>query len=387
MNFQIKKFVSAISSRYTISVFLIVIGILFLISLPKIRVGIHTLMFIPAIVPGIEFHPQELLLDDPIRKKINFRKRVGWGEADLYIPRSGDNHSAVLLFLGVNPAGRDDPRVVRLARGLSRTGSIVMIPWSSQMTIDKVVAEEIDDLVRAFQYLMNLENIDRNRIGMGGFCVGASLSAVAAQDSRINDHVKFLNFFGGYFSAIDLVKSVVTETRFYSDAHSTWIPDDLAVKIIRGHLIETIPNVKERELFASIFLDSLDSNDVDYASLSEHAQVVYKLMANPSINEIDTILHMLPEDLLSYLEQISPMTKIDELKARVLIMHDAQDYMIPSEESKRFKDMLTGDRNPYYTEFSMFNHMDPTDKLTPLQYIQEGFKLYLHLYQVIKELV
>ena len=387
MNLRIKNIVRVNSPRYIISVFLIVIGILFLISLPKIRVGIHTFMFIPAILPGIEFNPQELLLKDPIRKKINFRKKVGWGEADLYIPRSGDDHSAVLLFLGVNPAGRDDPRVVQLARGLSRTGTIVMIPWSSQMTNDKVIAEEIDDLVRAFQHLMNLDNIDVNRIGMGGFCVGASLSAVAAQDSRINDHVKFLNFFGGYFNAIDLVKSVVTETRFYSDVHSDWRPNELAVKIIRGHLIETIPNVKERELFTSVFLDSLDSTDIDYASLSEHARVVYKLMANPSINEIDAILHMLPEESLSYLAQISPLTKIDKLKARVLIMHDAQDYMIPSEESKRFRDMLTGDRNSYYTEFSMLNHMDPTGKLTPLQYVQEGFKLYLHLYHVIEELV
>ena len=136
-----------------------------------------------------------------------------------------------------------------------------------------------------------------------------------------------------------------------------------------------------------MFLGSLESNDIDYASLSEHAQVVYQLMSNPSINEVDAILHLLPEVSLSYLEQISPLTRIDELKARVLIMHDSQDYMIPSEESKRFMDMLTEDRNPYYTEFSMFNHMDPTDKLTPLQYVQEGFKLYLHLYHVIKELV
>ncbi len=387
MNFQLKKIITVINPRYVISVIVIVFTILFLITLPRIRVGIHTFMFIPEILPGIEFHAQELFIDDPIREKINFPKKVGWGKADLYIPRKGDKHSAVLLFLGVNPAGRDDPRVVQLAKGLSRTGAIVMIPWSERMTSDKINAEEIDDLVRAFQYLMDLEHVDRNKIGMGGFCVGASLTTVAAQDSRIRDHVKFLNFFGGYFDAIDLVKSVVTETRFYSGVYHEWRPNELAVKIVRGHLIETIPNIRERELFTTVFLKSLDSNYIDYESLSEHGKIVYELMSNPSINEIDEIIDRLPEKSLTYLEQISPVTNIDKLKARVLIMHDGQDNMVPSEESRRFRDMITSDRSPYYTEFSMFDHMDPTVKLTPLQYVKEGLKLYLHLYHVIEELV
>ena len=49
--------------------------------------------------------------------------------ADVYAPAGGGKRGAVLLFMGVNPAGKDDPRVVNLANGLARAGMVVMIPW------------------------------------------------------------------------------------------------------------------------------------------------------------------------------------------------------------------------------------------------------------------
>ena len=53
--------------------------------------------------------------------------------------------------------------------------------------------------MHAFQYLKSREYVDSNRVGMGGFCVGASFALVAAADPRIRRDVVFVNAFGPYF--------------------------------------------------------------------------------------------------------------------------------------------------------------------------------------------
>ena len=72
------------------------------------------------------------------------------------------------MFLGVNPAGRDEPRVVGLAEGFERSGVVVMIPWSDTMTQRRVTVDDVDNLVSAFQYMLSLDAVDPQRAGMGG---------------------------------------------------------------------------------------------------------------------------------------------------------------------------------------------------------------------------
>ena len=123
----------------------------------------------------------------------------------------------MLFFLGVNPAGKNDERVVNVASAMARTGTAVMIPWSERMTQRRVDPQEVDDLVVAFQHLQGQEAVDPDKVGMAGFCVGASMLLVAAQDERIRDQVKVVNSFGGYYDAKDLIASVAAEERFYDE--------------------------------------------------------------------------------------------------------------------------------------------------------------------------
>ncbi|MCH8309597.1 MAG: hypothetical protein IIB17_03770, partial [Chloroflexi bacterium] len=161
---------------------------------PQGRNGVRTALFLPQILPGFPVKPQEWFTGSPTRQAVSFPIASGNGVADVYFPPTQGQHSAVLLFLGVNPAGRDDPRVVGLAEGFARSGVVVMIPWSDNMTQRRVTVDDVDNLVSAFQYMLTLDAVDPQRAGMGGFCIGASFAAVAAQDSRIRDQVKFVNF-------------------------------------------------------------------------------------------------------------------------------------------------------------------------------------------------
>jgi hypothetical protein len=65
-------------------------------------------------------------------------------------------------------------------------------------------------------------------------------------------------------------------------------------------------------------------------------------------------------------------------------MHDREDQLVPSYESRRLFDVVDGRGNTYYTEFSFFSHVDPTEQVGFTGYITEGFKLFLHLYNVFR---
>ena len=164
---------------------LLVLVMIVAVATPQGRTAARTAMFIPQVLPAIPVKPQEWFTADPVRKEVMYPLAEGDGVADLYLPSGNGPHSAVLLFLGVNPAGRNDSRVVGLASGLARAGMVVMLPWSETMTEKRIDTMEIDNLVRGFEYLRTVESVDPDRMGMGGFCVGASMAAVAATDERI----------------------------------------------------------------------------------------------------------------------------------------------------------------------------------------------------------
>ena len=354
---------------------------------PQGRTALKTALFLPQVLPTIPVKPQEWFTGDPVVEEVHFPTLEGSGIADLYMPAGDGTHGAVLLFLGVNPAGRDDPRVVGLAEGLAQSGVIVMIPWSQTMTEKKVSANEIDSLVHAFTYLLTRERVDPERSGMGGFCVGASFAMVAAQDHRIRDQVRFVNFFGGYYDASDLTASVTSSSRFYGDVIEPWSPARLSVEVVASHLIDGLPDAGERALLERIFIerDAIVDESV-LLTMTAEAQAVHRLLSGVSLPEAQELISQLPDSMRTKLDAISPATQIQDLDARVLIMHDRQDKLVPSEESRRLADALSERGGVYHTEFSLFQHVDPTRPVSPPIYAREIFKLYLHMYNVLREL-
>ena len=365
---------------------IITILLLLVVATPQGRTAVETALFIPQVIPTIPVKPQEWVSSAPVRREVEYPVQDGIGVADLYSQPGDDRRGSVLLFLGVNPAGRDDPRVVGLANGLARTGVVVMIPWSDTMTDQRVDASEVDNLIHAYEFLIAQDNVDPTRSGMGGFCVGASLATVAAQDERIRSKVEFVNFFGGYYDASDLIMSVVSQSRFHDDTVEPWPPDVLSKRVVTTHLIEGLPNAEERALLTRVFVTK-DAvlGDEAAQSLSPEARAVNRLLQGVPLDEARDLMKQLPESAIETLHAISPVTRIEDLEARVLIMHDRQDKLVPSEESRRLAEALASRGGFSHTEFSLFQHLDPTRPVSPPIYVRELFKLYMHMYRVLRE--
>ena len=369
----------------------VLVVVLLVAATPQGRAAVRTALFIPQVLPTIPVRPQEWLRPDPVWQKVSYPTADGQAEADLILPAGTGKHSAVLFFLGVAVnEPRDDPRLVALAEGLARSGMAVMMPWTETQVQQRLVVEDFDNLVRAFQYLRALDRVDPERVGVGGYCTGASMVTVAAQDERIRDHVKFINSFAGYYDAFDFIKAVGCRCRFYGDYVVPWSVDGLTYRVFRDHLIEGVTDEGERALLTRVFVDREQVAGAEVASLSPEATAVHKLLNGVRHEEADALIEQLSPKTHEFLRRISPSTNIDQLKARVLIMHDRADRLVPSEESRRFADALADHEDTYFTEFSLFQkeiqlHVDADGGVGPLGFVREAFKLFLHMYNIMRD--
>ena len=361
--------------------------VIFVTATPWGRTGFHTVLFVSQVLElGVK--PQGWFTSRPVRQEVTYPQANGDGLADIYRitdQPGAPGRAAVLIFLGANAAGRDDKDVINLGNALARLGFVVMFHWSPTMALrQNIDPDEIENLVWAFQYLASQDYVDRQRLGMGGFSVGASFALVAAADPRINGDIAFLNAFGPYYDARDLLLQVATRSRFYQDRREPWDPDRLTMAVITNELIETLEDPRERALLEGLFLNGVQVSEQDLASLSFQAQGVRRLLEGTSPEEARLLYQSLPSGFRETMKQISPSTHIDNLKAPVMIIHDRNDRLVPSVESRRLERALRDKGDVRYTEVVAFDHVRPSGGGV-WDLAKEGLKLYRHMYGIIRE--
>ena len=360
---------------------------------PQGRAMVKSAFFVTQVLP-ISVKPQEWVTSDSIRESVEYALPGGNGSADIYRIPDDKERAGVVVFLGVNPAPRDDERVVNLGHGLARAGFVVMFPWSPTMFQRRISTSEPDNLVWAFDYLRGLDYVDPERVGMGGFCVGASIALVAASDPRISEDVDFISSFGGYYDVRDLLAQIASRSSFYGRAVDPWDPRRLTEEVFMNQLIEGLEDEAERKLLTRIFVErGAPENPALPDELSVEGDAVYKLVSSASaregegrltLEEADRLLGKLPPRTLDDFGKISPSASIDNLKARVLIAHDREDDAVPSEESKRLADALSERGDVHHTEFSFFSHVTPDRRVGPFTFVKEAFKLLRYTYSMVR---
>ena len=360
---------------------------IFVALTPQGRTAFHTALFVSQVL-DLPIKPQSWFTAQPVRQQVTYPQGEGTGVADVYRTShdaGGSPRAGVLLFLGANAAGRDDEDVVTLGNALARAGFVTMFHWSPTMALrHNIDPSEIENLVRAFQFLSDQDFVDPQRVGLGGFCVGASFALVAAADARIRDKVVFVNAFGPYYDAGDLLLQLATRSRFFEDRREPWQPDQLTLRVFANELIETLKDPRDKQLMTLLYLEGSAVPEEARAGLSSQAQQIRKLLEGTSLEEAEGVYQDLPSGFLQDMERISPSAHLPDLKARVAIMHDRNDRLVPSVESRRLFQAMESRGDVRYTEVVAFDHVRPTAGGL-WQAAQEGFRLYRHMYGIIRE--
>lgn len=349
---------------YRLYIFALVVAVVIVAALALFRpltTAIHTAAFAAQVLPS-PFQPQPWLAGQPEHVVAEFPRYDGsMGSGDIYVIPDGKRRAGLVVFLGANAAGADDPDVINLGQALARVGFAVMYYWSPTMgERAQVDSGEIANIVAAFDHLRRQEFVDPDRVGLAGFSVGASFALVAAADPRIADDIAFVNAFGGYYDTADLMVQIAAGRAIDNGGDIPWEVDRLTRQVYDNMLTPESESPAERAL----------------------------LEGTTSIAEARARYAELPESFRAEVNSIAPSHHIDLWSSNTVmrVMHDRGDPLIPVGESRRMVQALQQQRpdvSVYYTETDIFRHVRP-DAETDLKSMLAGaFQLYRHMYHIV----
>jgi hypothetical protein len=253
--------------------------------------------------------------------------------ADLYRPAAP--RAAVVLVHGAVNAGKDDPRLVGLARMLRRGGFAVLVPDVANLRKLRLRAGDAPLLVDAARFLE--ARVSQLPLGMAAVSVAAGPAILAALSPALNDRLDFLVLIGGYYDLPRALTYLTTGT--YPGAESALRP----------------PSARGRWIFAASNLDLLEQAS-DRAAFSAIAE---RRLADPSaaIDDLTPPLGVQGQALLAFLENRDPgragalMSRLPDpireeidaldlarrnlggLRARSILIHGKDDPIFPYPES------------------------------------------------------
>ena len=356
---------------------------LFIALTPQGRAGFHTALFLTQVL-DTPVKPQSWFTDEPLRYAVRYPSPEGTSIAQIYRIPDGKPRAAALLSLGVYDQGFDGPEVVNLGNALARAGFVVMYDWSPAMGLGyQIEPDQVANLVSAFLYLEEQDYVDRERVGLGGFCVGASFALVAAADAGIRDRVYFVNALGPYYDAETLLLQTASRTVVYDGESTQWEPDQLTTRVLTNELIETLENPRDADLLTRHYLDGNLAIPEELEALSPAGRTIARLLDGVEPQEAAELYAGLPVGFREDLARISPSTHIADVRARLLVMHDRDDRLVPAAESRRLLEAVRDRDNVRYTELRAFDHVEPSSGGI-LTILGQAARLYRHMYEIIR---
>ena len=365
---------------------LVVLGALvtlFIAVTPQGKTGFHTILFVSQVLE-LPVKPQSWFVGKPVRHEVHYPSSDGTTVADVYRLDDGKRRAAVVLFLGANAAGRDDPDVVNLGNALAAAGYVVMFHWSPAMALRaNIEPAETGNLVWAFQYLSEREYVDPERVGLGGFCVGASFALVAAADPRIREQVHFVNAFGPYHDAGELLLQAASRSVIYDGERSPWDPDSLTLKVLANELIETLEDPADVDTLTRRYLNGQPVAPEELDALSPPGRTVMRLLDGTTREEAEALYATLPMAFRQDMAAVSPSSHVANIQARLLVMHDRNDRLVPAVESRRLVEATQERGDVRYTEVLAFEHVRPSGGGIG-DLLAEAGRLFRHMYSILR---
>jgi acetyl esterase/lipase len=294
----------------------------------------------------------------PKQRAISYTKDGRQRSADLYICSQG-SHAGIVLVPGVAREGKDDRRLVALAKTLARAGFAVLVPDIRGLRAYKVRAGDVREVADAFTYLAaRPELAPAGRAGVAGFSYAAGPVLVAALQAEIRDKVRFVMTVGGYYDLRQVI------TYFTTGYHS--VPPADTFRRSRLSKIDISPNPYAKWVFTLSNLDLLERDtdrrilqqaafeflegvetpaEVPVEQLAPDAQAFYRLLINEDPEQVPHLYEQLSPPILAQLEALNPADhELSSLEARAILLHGRSDNMIPYTESIALARALPADR-------------------------------------------
>lgn len=380
-----------------ISILIFLIGLVFF---SQIRLGAVTALFLwdlldEKTVQSPDRGTLAWITPSPAVKRLQISRGGERIAADLYHLRDGKRRAAILLTHGIIEAGKDDPRLIRFAYSLARSGFVVLVPELKGMKSFRILLSDVDDIVASFRYLISLrEIVDEEKMGLLGFSYGAGPTLIAAADPLIRDQVNFLVSFGGYYDPVNLIRFITTGTYEYRDEKGFLQPEPYGKWVFFKNNVDYVESERDRRLLKAMFekeeKKKRDEATLLLGDLTPQGRYLYELLINEDPDRVENLIKRTDARFQDYLKKLSLAPIIPSIRAYFLIGHGSTDPLIPYTESLRLADAVQDKDKVHVAILRAFSHVDPARKSFPAKefltvYLPSMVQFYYLIYDLLSQ--
>ena len=280
---------------------------------------------------------------------------------DTYVDRAG-YRGHLILVPGFSPAGKDDTRLMALAKTFARAGFAVHVPdlpGSRSLMVSEVDVEGLIATIKA----RTGDAGDDTPVGMAAVSYAAGPAIVAAIDPRVAAEVDYVVALGGYHDAESVI-TYLTTGAFRQTGETTWQygPGNLragwvfmAANAARWH------DPAEGDLLQEAARQKAEDPNVDLSNLRGYlgtdALALMDLFENRDPDQTGALLEALPPSILASLTALSPSRHdVEPLAGELILVHGLDDQIVPYTESLNLQSAVP-DTDLFLV--SSFTHVDP----------------------------
>ena len=332
-------------------------------AVPAARLAPTGLYLLLSALPGVPLAQVNHVLGQPEVQTVRFTGAEGEIVADLYLPPGGGRHPTMLVVNGALEDGRKYPALAQFAGALARSGYTTLVPDYPDLLHEELTPASLQDVEETLQHLPTLPGVQADHVELVGFCVGATLGLLAAEDPRMPP-VRAVVDLAGYVSARDMIQLVSTDSYTYDGRLHHFATDPWVVVAVARSLVAGLPDASDRDIFAPFLQDPSPTNYVapDWSKvpadrLSAGGRALLALLENRDPLNVPSLMAALPPPMPEQLASMSPETGFDHLRAPVYIVADRSDTYIPSAESLSLQAARPGLVHLSYV--SLLAHVEP----------------------------
>jgi pimeloyl-ACP methyl ester carboxylesterase len=270
-------------------------------------------------------------------KQIELHLDTGDLRAKLYRPRESENPPGLVLVHGIHQLGMNEPRSRSFARALASVGVLVLAPEIPELTDYRVELSTVNAISGCAAYLARVTG--RTATGVAGISFAGGLALIAAADPKLQKSIGFVVAVGAHHDLTRLVHYYAGETVKGPDGQPYDTPPHPygARVLIYSYLDELFTDRDRpiaRETLRTYLHDEHKRAKSRADQLSEEGKkLMLRILDHDDEETVHRILMSLLEDHRDRLQSVSPRGKLANLKAQVLLIHGADDPVVPATET------------------------------------------------------
>lgn len=285
----------------------------------------------------------------PRRTTLHYTVQGRSGLADLYEPGQPAG-GALVLVPGFTEAGKDDHRVVELARSLARARFAVLVPEVPGSRALRVRLEDKRTIADALLFLKQQRpEISRQGVGVVAISYAVGLAVLASLEVRAEAPVDFLVGLGGYYETTAVV-TFATTGRYRLPGDRRWSrgkPLAAAKWIFLASNAAVLADAQDRQRLEALGESCFHGCDPDVAALAEslgpEGRALLAVVTNGNPDSVPQLLEQLPESVTARLQALSlDRRDLSPMAGRLILIHGRLDPLIPFSESVALAEAVPG---------------------------------------------